>query len=98
MTLLSHGQAGGKLDLHFDNHVSPFVFVLTLALRHPKMRESFPKPGGCRTASADWDLLAIDGRYCSLPAREGFFKTELNGGYEIVVLTLEKRMLFLRWY
>ena len=95
MALLSQGQTRGKLDLDLHNHVPPFVFILALTLRHAKMRKGFSVTWCCGSAAAYWDLLAVDGGYRSLPACEGFFKIQLDSGDEIVVLALEKGVLFL---
>lgn len=95
MALLSQRQTCRKLDLHLHNHVSPFVFRLTLTLRHAKMREGFSVAWRCGSATAYRDLLAIDGRYRSLPAGEGFFEVQLDDRYKVVVLAPEERVFFL---
>ena len=60
------------------------------------MRENLSVTRLCRAATAHWDLLAVDGRYRPLPARQGFFKIQFDGGDEVVVLALEKRVVFLQ--
>lgn len=95
MTLLSRCQAFWKLDLHLHDHVSPFVFVFTLVLRHTEVREGFSEAWWCGATAPYGDLFSVDGRYRSLPACEGFFEIQLNNGYEVVVLALEKRVFFL---
>lgn len=97
MALLRQCQTRWELDLHLHNHVSPFIFVLTLALRHTKMWESFPVAWWCGSATTYWDLLAVDGRYRSLPACEGFLKVQFDDGYEVVILALEERVFFLQY-
>lgn len=96
MGLLSQRQTCRKLDLHLHNHVSAFVLVLALTLRHAKMREGFSVAWWCGSAAAYWDLLAVDGRYRSLPACEGFFEVQLDDGYEVVVLAFEQRVFLLQ--
>ena len=60
------------------------------------MREDFSVTRLCRATTAYWNLLAVDGRYRPLPACQGFFEIQFDGGDEVIVLALEKRVVFLQ--
>jgi hypothetical protein len=45
----------------------------------------------------DGYLLAVDGLNCALPAGKGFFEVDFYGVSNVVTVTLEERVCFLRW-
>ena len=48
------------------------------------------------SAAGDGDLFAVNGGDGSLPAGQGFFEVELDGGEEVVAVASECGVLFLR--
>ena len=91
--LLVCSQAGRELDLHGDDEVASFVWLL--ALRHSQPRETFRPCRLRRARPVDLDLLAIDGLDRSRPAGECFFEVDVYGVGQVIAFTFEERVIFL---
>lgn len=77
----------GECDLHPNDEVTTLAGLSVV--RHTPTWVMFFVAGLCGTRLGNADGFAVDGTDDALPAGQGFFKAEFDGGNEVVALDLE---------